>query len=64
MIEFFSVIQKINKFTLFGQSKYLKLYPIQMFIDLIVVQEKEEPLLISQKMVMVIVFHFCVKPTT
>ena len=48
MIEFFSVIQKINKFAFFGQSRYLKLYPIHMFIDLVVVREKEEPLLRSQ----------------
>ena len=52
-IEFCSVIKKISKFGLFVQSRYLKLYPIQMFIYLVVVQEKEEPLLRSQKMVIV-----------
>jgi len=34
----------------------LKLYQTQMLIDLVVVQEKEEPLLRSQRVV--IVFHF------
>ena len=47
------MIQKINKFALFGQSGYLRMYPMHMFIDLVVVQEKEEPLLRSQKMVIV-----------
>ena len=49
-------LKKINKFALFGHSKYLKSYPIRMLIELVVVQEKEEPLLRSQKIV-------CVKPT-